>query len=493
MNTMAEASIATGNVDAAPAPHGLAEVLTDPARARRVIIGADAHALVRIVADAACNLAGAFVATVMVPQLQQSLTYGTLLILALLASAVGAGLSHVGQRHDHNIEVDVGPTVIHALVGVLLSILALGTAFWLALRIGAPEIKAFPLWLSVWVLSALLLLLVVRAGLRHLGMTSRVLLVGPPDACEALLRSEMPGGSAHACWNLVAVVDDATSEGVQRVVAAVENGEADFVIVTAPLNAADARTQLLRCKRICDDLGHQPVRVRLALPSTVGALANAGQARGFTWLDLHGPPQTGASGIAKRMTDVVISAVVLVMLLPLFGMIAAAIRLETTGPVFFKQWRFGLGSCPFRIIKFRTMHDASGDPTGAQRTRSFDPRVTRVGRFLRRTSLDELPQLLNVLVGDMSLIGPRPHPLHMRVGESYYFEAVDHYLARHLVRPGISGWAQINGSRGEIDTLEKARHRIELDRWYILNWSFVLDLRILLRTIFGGFASPNAD
>ena len=134
------------------------------------------------------------------------------------------------------------------------------------------------------------------------------------------------------------------------------------------------------------------------------------------------------------------------------------------------------------IYKFRTMRTDMGDPTGAVRTLARDSRVTSVGRVLRRLSLDELPQFINVARGEMSLVGPRPHPTHMKVEGNYYFEAVVAYRARHRVLPGITGWAQINGSRGEIDTLEKARRRIELDLWYIANWSPVLDLWIILRT-----------
>jgi lipopolysaccharide/colanic/teichoic acid biosynthesis glycosyltransferase len=161
--------------------------------------------------------------------------------------------------------------------------------------------------------------------------------------------------------------------------------------------------------------------------------------------------------------------------------------------VLFRQWRFGLGNRPIFVLKFRTMRIEGCDATGERRTVARDSRVTRVGRFLRRTSIDELPQLINVLRGEMSLVGPRPHPLHMRVGDSYYFDAVSRYRVRHLVKPGITGWAQINGSRGEVDTLEKARRRVELDLWYLQNWSLVLDFRILLSTALGRFGTWHAD
>lgn len=134
-----------------------------------------------------------------------------------------------------------------------------------------------------------------------------------------------------------------------------------------------------------------------------------------------------------------------------------------------------------------------GDTTGAARTLARDPRVTRVGRILRRLSFDELPQLLAVLRGEMSLVGPRPHATHMMVEGAYYFDAVDFYRARHRMLPGITAWAQVNGSRGEVDTVEKARRRVELDLWYVANWSPALDLWIILRTVFGAFVTLKAD
>jgi lipopolysaccharide/colanic/teichoic acid biosynthesis glycosyltransferase len=139
------------------------------------------------------------------------------------------------------------------------------------------------------------------------------------------------------------------------------------------------------------------------------------------------------------------------------------------------------------------MYADRGDPSGEQRTIARDPRVTRIGRFLRRTSIDEMPQLINVLRGEMSLVGPRPHATHMRVDGLYYHDAVAGYRFRHRVKPGLTGWAQVNGWRGEVDTMEKAHRRLELDLWYIQRCSLALDTWIVLRTAFGGFASPRAD
>jgi polysaccharide biosynthesis protein PslA len=202
-----------------------------------------------------------------------------------------------------------------------------------------------------------------------------------------------------------------------------------------------------------------------------------------------------ASGFAERERhiDVVISLILLLLGAPILAAAALMIRCTSPGPILIRQPRFGVGSGPIDVLKFRTMHSVSTDPTGARGTAARDPRVTAVGRLLRRSSIDELPQLWNVLRGEMSLVGPRPHPLHMRVGGAYYFDVDERYRARHCVRPGITGWAQINGSRGIVDTIEKARNRVELDLWYLRNWSLLLDVYILLRTAFGGFASFRAD
>jgi exopolysaccharide biosynthesis polyprenyl glycosylphosphotransferase len=273
-------------------------------------------------------------------------------------------------------------------------------------------------------------------------------------------------------------------------VAMIERRGAD--VVALAMTGPDAAP---RIATVCERIADQPVRVCLALDAA--SLAHVPRALTcfgrFALIDLVADPHGGLDGAAKRAMDLAIGGAASIALAPVLALAALAIRLESPGPALFRQWRFGLGSRPILVFKFRTMRVDGCDATGERRTLACDPRVTRVGRFLRRTSIDELPQLINVLRGDMSLVGPRPHPLHMRVGGAYYFEAVERYRARHLVKPGITGWAQVNGSRGEVDTLEKARRRMALDLWYLDNWSLALDLRILLRTALGGFASPRAD
>jgi polysaccharide biosynthesis protein PslA len=198
------------------------------------------------------------------------------------------------------------------------------------------------------------------------------------------------------------------------------------------------------------------------------------------------------SAVAKWIFDRGLAVIALALLMPLLLATCVAIKLDSAGPILFRQRRFGLNNQPFEMLKFRTMHVHSQDVSGAQRTVRNDARITRLGVYLRRFSIDELPQLWNVLRGDMSIVGPRAHAISMRVGERYYHDAVSEYLTRHRVKPGITGWAQVNGSRGEVDTLEKAHNRVELDLYYIRNWSLSLDLSIIGRTVVQLFTSKQA-
>ena len=194
-------------------------------------------------------------------------------------------------------------------------------------------------------------------------------------------------------------------------------------------------------------------------------------------------PMRDLDGIMKTVQDRVLALIGLIILSPLLLLTVLAIRIESKGPILFRQKRFGFNNLEISVFKFRSMYVDRQDESGAARTQKDDPRVTKVGRIIRRLSIDELPQLLNVLRGEMSLVGPRPHATQMRVGDKYYFDAVQGYAARHRVQPGITGLAQVRGLRGEIDTIERAKKRVEYDVYYIENWSPLLDIRIILETI----------
>ena len=196
-----------------------------------------------------------------------------------------------------------------------------------------------------------------------------------------------------------------------------------------------------------------------------------------TWAPRTAQSATGYL-FAKRVIDVALSLLLLLLLLPILVGVAVAIRLDSSGTAIFRQWRTGLHGTSFRIWKFRTLSVVEDGDNVAQVTKA-DPRVTRVGRFLRRTSIDELPQLINVLRGDMSLVGPRPHA---RAHDHYFAERIENYTLRQALKPGITGWAQVNGLRGETATVDDMRRRVGFDLWYVRQARFALDMRILLAT-----------
>ncbi|MBI1890605.1 MAG: undecaprenyl-phosphate glucose phosphotransferase [Burkholderiales bacterium] len=209
---------------------------------------------------------------------------------------------------------------------------------------------------------------------------------------------------------------------------------------------------------------------------------------GVTAVDLNCPVSAGLGGLVKEIFDRVFAMVALILLLPLFAVIAILIKTTSPGPVFFKQPRLGLNGKKIGVYKFRSMkvHQEQGVITQATKD---DPRLTPIGAFLRRTSLDELPQFINVLIGDMSVVGPRPHALQHN---DKYKDLLEMYMLRHRVKPGITGWAQIHGHRGETDTVDKMKKRVQFDLYYIKNWSFLMDLKIILWTTFKGWTGSSA-
>jgi polysaccharide biosynthesis protein PslA len=190
-----------------------------------------------------------------------------------------------------------------------------------------------------------------------------------------------------------------------------------------------------------------------------------------------------AARTTKRIEDIIFALLLLIVTGPFMLFVAIAIKLESPGPVLFRQVRNGLNGWQIRVFKFRTMYAHLEDRHALRQTSRGDPRVTRVGAFLRRHSIDELPQLLNVLAGTMSLVGPRPHALGTTAGGVTLEDAIPRYTERHRVKPGITGWAQVSGCRGNLDTVGKALRRVECDLYYIENWSLWLDLKIVVRTI----------
>lgn len=242
--------------------------------------------------------------------------------------------------------------------------------------------------------------------------------------------------------------------------------------------------------QVMHHLRHDPIDVRW-IPDVMSVRLlghRVDEFLGVPAIALNSLPAAGIRGMAKEVFDRVFAACVLVALAPLLLTIALLIKLGSRGPVLFTQARLGVDGRVFQVYKFRSMtvhQEEHGVVTQATRN---DARVTRLGAFLRRTSLDELPQFLNVLRGEMSVVGPRPHALEHN---EQFKDAVTHYMMRHRVKPGITGWAQINGARGQTDTVHKMRDRVEFDLYYIQNWSFLMDLRIIAKTAVSGWTGKN--
>jgi exopolysaccharide biosynthesis polyprenyl glycosylphosphotransferase len=202
-------------------------------------------------------------------------------------------------------------------------------------------------------------------------------------------------------------------------------------------------------------------------------------------LDVFDRPIADWDIVVKWAFDKVVGTLALILLSPVMLATAIAIKLDSKGPVLFRQKRYGFNNEQIEVFKFRSLYHEMTDHTAAKQVTKGDPRVTRVGRFIRKTSIDELPQLLNVVFkGNLSLVGPRPHAIHATASNRAYEQVVDGYFARHKVKPGITGWAQIHGWRGETDTEDKIQRRVEHDLYYIENWSVLLDLYILIKTPF---------
>ncbi|MFK7997005.1 MAG: undecaprenyl-phosphate glucose phosphotransferase [Granulosicoccus sp.] len=241
---------------------------------------------------------------------------------------------------------------------------------------------------------------------------------------------------------------------------------------------------------LLDKLENTSVDVRL-VPNMLGFHFTSGMIDIVADIPVMNPSEVrkdAVSGMSKRIFDVVFASVAVVLLSPVYLVVAALIKLDSAGPVVFRQPRFGIDGTEIMVLKFRTMtaQDATGPVVQATRN---DQRITRIGKFLRRTSLDEIPQFFNVLRGEMSVVGPRPHAI---VHNEEYREKIHGYMGRHKIKPGITGWAQVNGWRGETDTLEKMEMRVKYDIEYIRSWSVLLDVKIVVLTVFRGFISKNA-
>jgi len=415
---------------------------------------------------------------------------------ALLASNIFqlAGLYHFNQLT--NLFTQSGRLLL-AWAAVMLSLLALG--FMTKVPLGETS----RLWVGLWFVYGFFGLFTARLLLKHQilrwqrgnRLTRNIVILGAGEHGQRLIQHlHRHGGEAE---RILGLFDDRHTRvpreiaghpvlgDVKDLMEFARQNPIDQIIVALPW---DAEGRLLSWMKKLRSL---PVDVRLC-PDMIGFHLPHRQVThigGVPMLNVFEKPLAGWNYIVKLTEDRILAAGILALIAPLFGLIALLIKLDSRGPVLFRQKRYGFNNEVIEVFKFRTMYvESCGGEIVPQATRR-DPRVTRVGRFLRRTSLDELPQFINVLKGTMSIVGPRPHAI---AHNEQYSRLIDEYLARHRVKPGITGWAQVNGLRGETETIDKMEARVRYDLYYIENWSLLFDLRIILRTLFVGFHHPNA-
>ncbi|MFY7939821.1 MAG: undecaprenyl-phosphate glucose phosphotransferase [Burkholderiaceae bacterium] len=343
-------------------------------------------------------------------------------------------------------------------------------------------------WFTVWALSCWVALSLQRLAayrflrwLRQRGYNFKtVLLVGKGPVGDQVVKA-----IHESAWSGLRIQAHIQPEQLHTYTALPEAQQPDEIWLCLPLSdEAGIRTSL-------EALRHSVANIRLVPDWFSIKLINHGisEALGIPMLDLSASPVTGTTRIIKAIEDRVLAFIILILISPLMLAIAIAVKATSPGPVYFRQKRNGWNGSVIKVYKFRSMYMHQEDDGQVTQATQGDPRITPLGRFLRRTSLDELPQFINVLQGRMSIVGPRPHAV---AHNEYYKQHLPRYMLRHKVKPGITGWAQVHGLRGETDTLEKMEKRVEYDLYYIEHMSLWLDLKIMVMTVFNGFAHRNA-
>lgn len=343
------------------------------------------------------------------------------------------------------------------------------------------------IWFAAWVVVSGLVLVVARVGvylllraLRHYGFNHRhVALVGHGSGLMAL--KEQIDQASWTGYEIKETVEDLSLVSLE----CLAQRCFDEIWLALPVSNAGLVEEVLYGLRFSS------ASIRFVPDSFVSKLFKHGmtEVAGVTMFNLFTTPMTGTNQLLKYIEDKLLATLIVVLFSPIFMVLALAVKVSSPGPVFFVQERLGVGGKRIRVFKFRSMV-VHQEPRGAMtQAVKNDARITPLGAFLRKTSLDELPQFFNVLAGDMSIVGPRPHAVSHN---QQFMDVVDDYMLRHLVKPGITGWAQVNGYRGETDTLEKMQFRVRYDLYYIENWSLWLDIKIIFLTVFKGFVNKNA-
>lgn len=412
-----------------------------------------------------------------------TLSVGIIALLLVVLNATGGGYQRWRIQRIN--------TLLLRLTGIWLGGAIICLAVVYALDVTA---RYSPLWIFLSILFSLLIAGAGRIGvqlaIRHAWLSGlsnkKVFLVGPGDKVVAMGRRMRNMPEAGYVLGGVERIPGAPSEqDLATLARRVEEANIDEVWLCMSLDMGKSIRTILYALR------HSTVEVRF-IPSFSDMQLlhySMGEVVGRTSIDLSVSPIKGMAWLAKRTEDLVVGSLICILITPVCLIIGLAIKITSPGPILFKQDRTGDNGQHFKVYKFRSMKVHQEKSNQITQATKGDSRLTPIGGFLRRTSLDELPQFLNVLQGNMSIVGPRPHAL---AHNDHYKELVELYMKRHKVKPGITGWAQVNGFRGETDTLDKMEARVRYDLWYINNWSVFLDLRIIIATVFKGFINKNA-
>lgn len=409
-------------------------------------------------------------------------------ILAILVGALINNLlltvsgSHISSKHSRGLMTESLPRKIYRLLilWTFTSIILLEIGFFLKTLENYSR-----LWLYLWFAGGCvgfviteLLLSAIRTGVKKWSRIRESVIILADDTDYEAIESVIMDGPQKHRYVLVPRVNFCTQtdpfQHARSISAYARNNPLDHILIAASYLSHFG-------PRLIDALREASAPISIVVTSQF-AIQDVEHFGSLALLRVVDKPLRDWTALIKWLEDKVLASLLLIFFGPLMILIAFAIWVEGGFPILFRQPRFGFRGKPFLMLKFRTMSQDACDASGRARTIRNDSRVTKVGKILRSTSIDEIPQLLNVLWGDMSLVGPRAHPLEMMVEDKFYFDALNTYVWRHRVKPGMTGWAQVNGCRGEIDTMEKASKRLTLDLSYIDSWNLWMDLRILFRT-----------